>query len=196
MAVSDQSGGLYVVWSDYRLAPGPVLAGSHVNADGEIGPDPFWAPELGGILSDSILGIVNEPWLVAGPSGTAVVFWVHDRQQSSNQFLDLYAQRIGAVGLSAEEPASTVPSGFALFPCYPNPFNSATAIVFELATASFVKLTVYDLLGREVAVLTDRVLPMGRHEYLFNASALASGIYFYRLQAGNFTQTRKMVLVR
>jgi photosystem II stability/assembly factor-like uncharacterized protein len=83
---------------------------------------------------------------------------------------------------------------------YPNPFNPGTVIVYKLPVSSFVTLQVYDLLGREVIKLVDEVKSAGIYEVEFNASSanveLPSGIYLYRIKAGNFTETRKMLLLR
>jgi hypothetical protein len=79
---------------------------------------------------------------------------------------------------------------------YPNPFNPATTINFGLSAMSNVKLTVYNMLGQEVAVLVNKELPAGTHSIVFNASYLASGTYIYRLEAGNVVQTRKMLLMK
>jgi hypothetical protein len=79
---------------------------------------------------------------------------------------------------------------------YPNPFNPSTKISFVLPQANNVKLTVYDALGREVAVLVNEFRQAGQWSAEFNASALSSGIYFYRLEAGSFTETKKMLLIK
>ena len=79
---------------------------------------------------------------------------------------------------------------------YPNPFNPRTTIKFELPRASQVHLSVFDILGREVSVLVNEKRDAGVHEVKFNGSGLASGMYFYRLQAGDFVQTRKFCLIR
>jgi photosystem II stability/assembly factor-like uncharacterized protein len=92
--------------------------------------------------------------------------------------------------------ANPVPAAFALFQNYPNPFNPTTVVSCQLPVASNVKLTVYDLLGREVALLFDGRLGVGVHRFTFNGAGLASGAYLCRLQAGSFVETRKMVLVR
>lgn len=89
-----------------------------------------------------------------------------------------------------------VPAVYALRQNYPNPFNPATKISFDLPEKSAVKLTVYDLLGRRVAVLAEGVTEAGTHEVEFDASALPSGLYFYRLDAGTFSDTKKMVLLK
>ena len=78
----------------------------------------------------------------------------------------------------------------------PNPFNSSTIISFELQAASSMKLAVYDIAGREIAVLAEGWYPAGHHLVHFDANDLSSGIYFVRLEEGNFTQTRKLLLVK
>lgn len=89
-----------------------------------------------------------------------------------------------------------IPSEFSLHPAYPNPFNPSTTIRFSLPQNSFVNLTVFDLQGRSVQVLVDATREAGYHEITFDASDLASGLYFYRLQAGKFTSVQKMVLMK
>ncbi len=90
----------------------------------------------------------------------------------------------------------SLPTKFALAQNYPNPFNPTTAIAYELPRTAKVVLKVYDVLGREVATLVNQEQAAGRYVQSFNASNLASGIYFYRLQAGNFVETKKMMLVK
>lgn len=89
-----------------------------------------------------------------------------------------------------------VPRTFELAQNYPNPFNPSTAISYQLPTATNVTLKVYDMLGREVATLVNARQEAGRYQVTFNAANLASGIYFYRLQAGNFVETKKMMLIK
>ncbi|MFN3639254.1 MAG: T9SS type A sorting domain-containing protein, partial [Chloroherpetonaceae bacterium] len=79
---------------------------------------------------------------------------------------------------------------------YPNPFNPTTNISYVLPKAENVSLKVYDVLGREVATLVNEVKAAGAYTVPFNASNLASGVYFYKLQAGSFVQTKKMMLVK
>jgi predicted GH43/DUF377 family glycosyl hydrolase len=95
-----------------------------------------------------------------------------------------------------ESPAKPVPREFALHQNYPNPFNPSTMIRYDVPDAAAVNLTVYSILGQEVAKLVDAREEAGYHEARFDASGLASGIYFYRLRAGNFVQTKKLVLMR
>jgi hypothetical protein len=94
------------------------------------------------------------------------------------------------------EPPSPEPHSFALLQNHPNPFNASTVASYELRAASFVNLKVYDTAGREVATLAEGWKNAGRHEVTFEGSGLASGIYLARLQAGEFTQTQKLVLLK
>jgi murein DD-endopeptidase MepM/ murein hydrolase activator NlpD len=101
----------------------------------------------------------------------------------------------------AEERGEEAPGEFALEQNYPNPFNPETVIGFEvhggsLQSGARVRLVVYDLLGREVAVLVDGSLQPGRYSVRWDAGTVAGGVYFYRLQAGEFTQTRRMVVLK
>ena len=79
---------------------------------------------------------------------------------------------------------------------YPNPFNSSTVISFVIASAEFVKLTIYDILGKEAAILLDEQKDAGRYEMEFSAADLPSGIYLCRLKAGEFEQIRKIILLK
>ncbi|HTP13293.1 MAG TPA: T9SS type A sorting domain-containing protein [Bacteroidota bacterium] len=89
-----------------------------------------------------------------------------------------------------------VPSSFWLEQNYPNPFNPTTTISYQLAAVSTVTLKVYDLPGRELATLVDGEMSAGTHEVAFDATKFASGVYFYRIQAGTFTATKKLILVK
>jgi parallel beta-helix repeat protein len=91
---------------------------------------------------------------------------------------------------------SEVPSDFRLYDAYPNPFNPVTTIKFDITNDSDVKLFIYDITGKETAVLVDQKLLPGTYSVDFNASNLASGIYFYRLQTKEYSKTKKLVLVK
>jgi photosystem II stability/assembly factor-like uncharacterized protein len=90
----------------------------------------------------------------------------------------------------------TITEGFRLEQNYPNPFNPSTRIQFQLAGPGFVSLTVYDVLGKEVKTLVNEERKAGLYEATFDATGLASGTYFYRLKAGGFTQSRRLLLLR
>jgi len=99
-------------------------------------------------------------------------------------------------GITGVPTQSTSPASFALSQNYPNPFNPVTTIDFSLAKAGAASLKVYDILGREVATLVDGVQTAGQHTATFNATNLASGVYFYTLQAGTSALTKKLVLMK
>ena len=88
------------------------------------------------------------------------------------------------------------PAVFSLSQNYPNPFNPTTTLKYQLPASSKVTLKVYDVLGNEVATLLNEEKEAGTYEVMFEASNYSSGIYFYRLQAGSFVETKKMVLMR
>ena len=100
-----------------------------------------------------------------------------------------------ATGLE-EENTNGVPVAFLLEQNYPNPFNPATTISFNLPKQSHVTLEVYNILGQEVAVLINEVKKAGNFKVQFDASSLPSGIYFYQLNAGEFVQSKKMILLK
>ena len=92
--------------------------------------------------------------------------------------------------------SSSIPSAFTLLQNYPNPFNPSTDISFNLPSRSFVTLKVFDLLGREAATLVSKELPVGYHSQRWNAENMPSGIYFYRLQSGTYSETKKLLLLK
>jgi hypothetical protein len=99
--------------------------------------------------------------------------------------------------VGVDEPViETIPAVYALEQNYPNPFNPSTRIEFSLPKQSNVELKVYNVIGQEVATLIDQPMDAGRHVVTFDARSLASGLYFYRILAGEFTSVRKMVLVK
>ncbi|MFN3872460.1 MAG: T9SS type A sorting domain-containing protein [Ignavibacterium sp.] len=95
-----------------------------------------------------------------------------------------------------EDEYNLMPNDFVLYQNYPNPFNPSTKISWQSPVSSHQTLKVYDVLGNEVATLVDEFRDAGRYEIEFDASILSSGIYFYRLQAGSFIQTKKMILIK
>jgi photosystem II stability/assembly factor-like uncharacterized protein len=94
------------------------------------------------------------------------------------------------------EDESKIPYEFLLSQNYPNPFNPTTTITYQVSRTGFVSLKVYDLLGREIAILINEEKPAGNYEIEFDGSSLTSGIYFYKLQTRNYTSVKKMILLR
>ena len=89
-----------------------------------------------------------------------------------------------------------MPTEFSLKQNYPNPFNPNTSIQYTVSSNQFVSLKVYDILGNEIVTLVNEEKLAGKYEVEFDATELTSGIYFYKLTAGPFIQTNKMVLLR
>jgi hypothetical protein len=101
-----------------------------------------------------------------------------------------------AIPTTSVENIGEIPTEYVLSQNYPNPFNPSTIISFSLPSKAFVSLKVFDLLGREVAMLMSQEKSAGTYNVTFDARKLPSGVYFYRLIAGDFTQVKKMLLVK
>jgi len=99
-------------------------------------------------------------------------------------------------GIASVENEEEIPTNFLLSQNFPNPFNPITTIKYQIPEISFVTLKVYDVLGSEVVTLVNEEKNIGSYEVEFNGISLPSGIYFYRLQAGSFVETKKMVLMK
>jgi len=132
---------------------------------------------------------------------------------SRNEFIDFFVMGVNWSGsgtstayfddiILAENIPTVINSGeniindFQLYQNYPNPFNPSTTILYQIPELSFITLKVYDVLGEEIATLFNEEKPAGTYEIEFNAENLPSGIYFYRIQAGNYVATRKMLLLK
>ncbi len=109
---------------------------------------------------------------------------------------DLGCFETTAVTAVPNEPALSTSTSLLLHQNYPNPFNPSTVISYQLPVNSYVTLRIYDVLGRETKILVDENELAGQHRVTFDGSGLASGIYYYRLTAGNLVQTKKLVLIK
>lgn len=140
----------------------------------------------GTTIDDTPAGISVDEWggvFVAGTSGHAF---------SGKWSIVKYGQP----GFVSVGDTTILPSRFTLSQNYPNPFNPISNIRFQIAHYGGVKLNVYDLLGREVATLVNKEMGVGSYEVTWDATDQASGVYFYRLRAGEFLQTKKLILLR
>jgi hypothetical protein len=97
---------------------------------------------------------------------------------------------------SVRQVPAQLPERFALYQNYPNPFNPSTSISFNLPLKSFVSLKVFDIMGREVATLVNEELSAGSHLQQWNVANMSSGVYFYRIQTGLLTETKKLLLLK
>ena len=107
----------------------------------------------------------------------------------------LWESRLNQTTVFVEEEHK-IPTAFQLIQNYPNPFNPSTIIGYDLPKEGMVSIKIYDMLGREVKTLINEEKSTGSYNINFDASGLPSGVYFYRLQAGSFTETKKLVLLR
>jgi glucose/arabinose dehydrogenase len=175
----------------YRGSRCPDLSGAYIF--GDYGTRKIWRlqTEAGQVKSDSLLLVA--PGLVSSfgedKSGELYV-----TTYSSSTTTKIY--RFDQSTATSVQGAGMHPDGFYLAQNYPNPFNPKTVISCQLPAASTVRLVAYDVLGREAAILLDEQMEAGTHEISFDGSGLSSGVYVYRLTAGEFVQSRKMLLQR
>ncbi len=125
-------------------------------------------------------------------------FFIADLTQGETGTLNTWGIRITGAGevTSVYESTDLLPTDFYTNPNYPNPFNASTTIEFALPEASEVTIDIYDLLGRKVETLFNTNKPAGVHQVLWNAEKNSTGMYFYRIQAGDNIVTRKMLLLK
>ncbi|MCI0450252.1 MAG: YCF48-related protein [Chlorobi bacterium] len=140
-----------------------------------------WSPQVSGVGNwlRSVYFVDASTGFVVGTSGTVL--------KTTNG---------GGTPVGIQTSSSGIPEEFSLLQNYPNPFNPSTVISYQLADDGFVTLKIYDVLGKEVAVLVNEELKAGSYETKWNAGAFTSGIYFYKLQSGEFSETKKMILIK
>jgi hypothetical protein len=141
--------------------------------------------------------LTNDPALSSFPSMTVSgsivhVVWTDTRDGN----MEIYYKRNPTGNVGIQNISSEIPKEFKLMQNYPNPFNQSSIINFQCAIKSNVTLKIFDVSGREVATLVNEELQPGTYEIMFNGSILSSGVYFYRLTAGKFTDTKKMLMIK
>ncbi|HLP18063.1 MAG TPA: FG-GAP-like repeat-containing protein [Bacteroidota bacterium] len=138
--------------------------------------------------------VTDTSWVMPKLSDNQRYFWKVRawNEKGWGPFSETFTFSLGTTGVEADK--NVIPDHFALEQNFPNPFNPSTQIRFSIAAASSVQLKVYDILGREVATLVHETLRPGVYTVPWNASSLPSGIYIYRLNAGNFVSTKKLSL--
>ncbi len=153
-------------------------------------------------LAVKIVGIVDTLW-IAPQNWIVKSFFPSSTVDLS--LLGLGSFTIPGLRMDIHNPPVTVRnndfsiSEFQLYQNYPNPFNPVTVIQYSIKSRQYVTLKVFDILGNEISTLVDEIKEPGLHEVLFNSEKinnLSSGVYFYLIRAGNFVQTRKMILIR
>ncbi|HOI28605.1 MAG TPA: T9SS type A sorting domain-containing protein [Melioribacteraceae bacterium] len=160
--------------------------------EGNVGSLTFTAQSSNGtILTTAITGSTLKITPVA--IGDAVVTII--ASDAANNDFFAYSFDVN-VGLTDVEEVAEIPTEFSLSQNYPNPFNPTTNIKFGLPKESNVTLRIFNILGEEVATLVNKVMPAGFHTINFDASRMTSGMYIYRIEADNFVQVKKMLLMK
>ncbi len=146
------------------------------------------------ILDSTLAG--NDTTKVFRPLVNNQTYWWRLKAKNAAGWGSFSAGRKFRAIVTSIEFDENLPKEYKLSQNYPNPFNPTTTIEFALPKSSRATLKVFDLLGREVATLVDENLPAGVHKAEWNAGGISSGVYFYRLQAGEFSDTKKLILMR
>lgn len=114
----------------------------------------------------------------------------------SDQAAAFYNSSFGGTPIGLHSISSEVPKKYSLSQNYPNPFNPVTKLRFELPKSGFIKLTVFDITGKEIEVLANELLNPGQFEVVWDASKYSSGVYFYTLETADFYETKKMLMIK
>jgi subtilisin-like proprotein convertase family protein len=177
-----------------------IIANSGSSGDNVLA---FFADEFTNTLSTPFF---NPPWSFVKPnqafgnfgSSTMNGYWLIkcvDGAGGDVGILKGWGIRFNSM-VAKENNSSEIPKQFTLFQNYPNPFNPVTKITYGIPEQSFVKLTVYDIVGREVSKLVNEMKLPGIYNASFDGSNLSSGVYYYKIEAGDFIQNKKMILVK
>ena len=151
--------------------------------------------------------VYNPPWAYLKPITAFGTFggsnmqgvWTLKAVDDANGDIGIlkgWGLRFNNLVLGVDEAVQDLPGQFALYQNYPNPFNPTTTITYTLPGAAKVSVAVYNILGQQVASLVNETMPAGTHKAVFEASRLAPGTYFYRITAGSFVETKKMLLLK
>jgi hypothetical protein len=186
MIESDNNSNI-VVWSENRDTVGNYMQKIDVTGNKLWNKDKF----IG--AGTSSFNIITD-----GNDG-AIAVWQKDPPWGG-----IYAQQISKNGnlgevitsVNEDDYVNSHPNSFELFQNYPNPFNPSTKISWQSPVGSWQKLKIYDMLGREIATLINEYKPAGKYEINWNAGNLPSGVYIYKIQAGDFVNFKKMILVK
>jgi hypothetical protein len=182
---------VHVVWNDDRDGNDEIYYKNSINGGNTWSSDTRLTNSTGDSYSSSV-----------AVSGTVVhVVWNDNRDGN----FEIYYKRNPTGNAVAINNISTeIPSSYSLSQNYPNPFNPTTNVQFSIpqpvilsaAKNLFVTLKIYDILGKEVATLVNEILQAGTYEVKFDGSTLNSGVYFYKLQTGDFVDVKKMILIK
>ncbi|HMQ78904.1 MAG TPA: exo-alpha-sialidase [Ignavibacteria bacterium] len=180
IAVSDNL--VHVVWYDWRDANTEIYYKQSYNGGTN------WAPDTR--LTENADISLYPSVAVSGP--LVHVIWRDVRDIDA----EIYYKRNPTGNIGIQNISTEIPSSYSLSQNYPNPFNPLTSFEFRVAESGFVNLTIYDAIGRVVEILQNGELQPGIYKADWDASNYPSGVYFYKLSAGSFTETKKMILIK
>ena len=187
-------GNSFTVKVNFQNFGGTVASGLYTNllltGGFKTDEDSMFVGELQPGATDSVVFSVTAP--ETDTTGSYSILFVSSDASSSPASGTL--RSIAATGVRDIMPS--IPKNYALHQNYPNPFNPSTVIEYAVPNKVHVKLIVYDVLGRKVETLVDQEETPGTYKVLLNAGDLPSGLYFYRISAGNFVETKKCLLVK
>jgi len=198
---SSGNGGAIITWMDSRTNDLDIYA-QRIDSTGST----IWTND--GIALSRATSSQTYPLILNDSSNGFIITWADTRTIRNGYPKDIYAQRVNANGslggvTDINEISHSLPTTFTLGQNYPNPFNPSTTIRYTVPNVTLsgvegtrMQLKVYDVLGNEVATLVNEEKPTGSYEVNWNESNLSSGIYFYKLQAGSFVETKKMILLK
>jgi type IX secretion system substrate protein len=194
--LSTNAGALWIrIGTGLPLEPGQILRSALIRLGSSrefyLGID---SPDSGGVFRTTNMG---QSWINYNGGSLPAYFTVRSLWSSD---AGIYA---GALGMHfASKPIGiinnngNIPAAFSLHQNFPNPFNPATYIQYDIPKRSYVVIKVYDINGKEIRILVNETKHTGSYQVLFDGSSLSSGVYFYRLMTDEFTQTKKMTLVK
>ena len=185
---SDGNNGAYITWEDHRNAGNSDIYAQRIASNAALN----WAAtgyEICTIANDQL-----RPSLVSNGNLGAIVVWQDYR--SGSEF-DVYEVGFNTTGIIGIDPSgNNIPEEYSLSQNYPNPFNPVTLINYGIINPGNVKISVYDILGQNLSVIVNEVQNAGEHSVIWDASSFPSGVYFYRIESGSFTASKKMILVK
>ncbi len=172
-----------------------AIALAPFNSDNSTGSGLYFSTDMAATWNDNSSGLPSNPVVsrvTLGISG-GNINWYTGLFNNSSDGAKIY-KMTAPIGIG--QVSNEVPEGFSLSQNYPNPFNPMTKIKFNLSKASNVSVTVFDVLGRHITTLVNEKLGAGTYETEWNANNMPGGVYFYRIEAEDFSETRKMILVK
>lgn len=191
--------GLYMVWEDGRTNPYSDIYGVHINDQHNIA-EPWWNQSSG---ETPLGGVVNgeyqyqtQPALAHDYHGGVSAVWVDWRSSGKEPLQNIWGNWVNDGTVNVREIPAPLPRDYMLTQNFPNPFNPTTEFRFTVPATEAVKINVFNTVGQQVSTLVDEVMHAGTYQVRFDASALSSGTYFYRLETPSFQTVKKMVLIK